>query len=86
MIFFVLSRVTGLLREVIVAAQFGASAELDAYLAAFRVPDLLFQLVAGGALGCAAGHRARYVRRLTPHPFGFGLGGTDDDDHTRSGG
>ena len=27
MIFFVLSRVTGLLREVIVAAQFGASAE-----------------------------------------------------------
>ena len=61
MIFFVLSRVTGLLREVIVAAQFGASAELDAYLAAFRVPDLLFQLVAGGALGSAfipafAGH------------------------------
>ncbi|MFN8445687.1 MAG: murein biosynthesis integral membrane protein MurJ [Caldilineaceae bacterium] len=61
MVFFVLSRVTGLLREMIVAAQFGASAELDAYLAAFRVPDLLFQLVAGGALGSAfiptfAGH------------------------------
>lgn len=53
MIFFVLSRITGLLREIIVAAQFGASAELDAYLAAFRVPDLLFQLVAGGALGSA---------------------------------
>ncbi len=61
MLFFVLSRLTGLLREVIVAAQFGASAELDAYLAAFRIPDLLFQLVAGGALGSAfiptfAGH------------------------------
>lgn len=53
MLFFVLSRATGLLREGVIAAQFGASADLDAYLAAFRVPDLLFQLVAGGALGSA---------------------------------
>jgi putative peptidoglycan lipid II flippase len=53
MLFFVLSRATGLLREVIIGAQFGTSAELDAYLAAFRIPDLLFQLVAGGALGSA---------------------------------
>lgn len=53
MLFFVLSRVVGLLREMVIAAQFGAGAELDAYLAAFRVPDLLFQLVAGGALGSA---------------------------------
>jgi putative peptidoglycan lipid II flippase len=53
MLFFVLSRVLGLVREVVIAAQFGAGSELDAYLAAFRVPDLLFQLVAGGALGSA---------------------------------
>lgn len=53
MVFFVLSRITGLAREMIIGAQFGTSAELDAYLAAFRVPDLLFQLVAGGALGSA---------------------------------
>jgi putative peptidoglycan lipid II flippase len=53
MLFFVLSRLTGLLREIIIGAQFGTSAELDAYLAAFRVPDLLFQLVAGGALSSA---------------------------------
>jgi putative peptidoglycan lipid II flippase len=53
MFFFVISRVTGLLREMIIGAQFGTSAELDAYLAAFRIPDLLFQLVAGGALGSA---------------------------------
>jgi hypothetical protein len=53
MLLFVLSRVTGLLREVIIADQFGAGADLDAYLAAFRVPDILFQLVAGGALGSA---------------------------------
>ena len=53
MVFFVLSRFTGLAREIIVGAQFGTSGELDAYLAAFRLPDLLFQLVAGGALGSA---------------------------------
>jgi putative peptidoglycan lipid II flippase len=53
MILFVLSRATGLLREAIIGNQFGTSAELDAYLAAFRVPDILFQLVAGGALGSA---------------------------------
>ncbi|MEZ4635835.1 MAG: murein biosynthesis integral membrane protein MurJ [Caldilineaceae bacterium] len=53
MVFFVLSRVSGLLREMIIGAQFGTTAELDAYLAAFRIPDLLFQLVAGGALGSA---------------------------------
>lgn len=53
MLFFVLSRLTGLAREIIVGARFGAGAGLDAYLAAFRLPDLLFQLVAGGALGSA---------------------------------
>ncbi len=53
MVLFVVSRVTGLLREVIIGNQFGTSAEYDAYLAAFRVPDILFQLVAGGALGSA---------------------------------
>jgi putative peptidoglycan lipid II flippase len=53
MALFLLSRVAGLAREVIISATFGTSAQLDAYLAAFRVPDLLFQLVAGGALGSA---------------------------------
>lgn len=53
MTFFILSRLTGLAREVIIGAQFGASAELDVYLAAFRAPDILFQLIAGGALGSA---------------------------------
>jgi putative peptidoglycan lipid II flippase len=53
MLFFVLSRVIGLAREIMISARFGTSAELDAYLAAFRVPDLLFNLVAGGALGSA---------------------------------
>ena len=53
MICYVLSRATGLGREMVIGAQFGTSAVLDAYLAAFRVPDILFQLIAGGALGSA---------------------------------
>jgi putative peptidoglycan lipid II flippase len=50
---FLLSRTLGLGREIIIGNQFGTSRELDAYLAAFRVPDLIFQLIAGGALGSA---------------------------------
>jgi putative peptidoglycan lipid II flippase len=53
MALFLLSRIAGLAREMIISARFGTSADMDAYLAAFRVPDLLFQLVAGGALGSA---------------------------------
>ena len=53
MVLFVASRALGLVREIVIGAHFGASAELDAYLAAFRLPDLLFTLVAGGALASA---------------------------------
>ena len=50
---FIASRALGLLREMIIGGRFGTSAELDAYLAAFRLPDILFQLMAGGALASA---------------------------------
>lgn len=53
MLFFVLSRALGLVREIVIADQFGTSAAMDAYVAAFRIPDLLFNLVAGGALASA---------------------------------
>ena len=53
MALFVASRAMGLLREIVIARQFGTSADLDAYLAAFRLPDMLFALMAGGALGSA---------------------------------
>lgn len=53
MVAFLASRVLGLGREMIIGNQFGTSRELDAYLAAFRIPDLIFQLIAGGALGSA---------------------------------
>lgn len=44
------SRVLGWLRLIVFAAVFGTSPELDAYFAAFRIPDAVFQLVAGGVL------------------------------------
>jgi putative peptidoglycan lipid II flippase len=52
-ILFAASRLLGLVREMVIGAQFGTTGQLDAYLAAFRLPDLIFYLVAGGALGSA---------------------------------
>ena len=45
-----ISRFLGIVRDRILAGQFGAGAELDIYYAAFRVPDLIFNLVVLGAL------------------------------------
>ena len=47
---FVISKVVGLLRERAISHRFGISPEYDAYVAAFKIPDLLFTLIAGGAL------------------------------------
>ena len=46
-----LSRILGLLREVVLAAVFGAGAFLDAFLVANRIPNMLRELAAEGALG-----------------------------------
>lgn len=48
---YILSRITGLIRDVVIAAQFGTNADLGAYYAAFRVTDLLYMVIIGGALG-----------------------------------
>ena len=50
---FILSQLAGLFRRILVARVFGASFELDAFIAANRVSETLFNLVAGGALGSA---------------------------------
>ena len=44
-----ISRFLGLLREYLLAKNFGASPELDAYFAAFRIPDFVYNiLILGG--------------------------------------
>ncbi len=50
---FIGSRALGLGRDIAISARFGTGSELDAYVAAFRIPDLVFNVLAGGALSSA---------------------------------
>ena len=52
-LFTLASRITGLAREAVVAAAFGASAWMDAFQVAFRIPNLLRRLFAEGAFAQA---------------------------------
>jgi putative peptidoglycan lipid II flippase len=45
-----LSRLLGVIRDRILAGQFGAGKELDIYFAAFKIPDLIYSLIILGAL------------------------------------
>ncbi len=47
------SRLLGLVRETVIAALFGASKNMDAFLTAFRAPNMLRDLFAEGALSTA---------------------------------
>src|SRR5471032_3395819 len=48
-----LSRITGLLRETLIARAFGAGAYTDAFNVAFRIPNLFRRLLAEGAFSQA---------------------------------
>ena len=48
-----LSRILGLVREGVIAAKFGQGYNTDVYRAAFTIPDVIFYLIAGGALSTA---------------------------------
>tara|TARA_A100000164_G_C21914215_1_gene777342 strand:+ start:675 stop:2180 length:1506 start_codon:yes stop_codon:yes gene_type:complete len=48
-----LSRITGLIRELLIAKTFGASVYTDAFFVAFRIPNLLRRLFAEGAFSQA---------------------------------
>jgi len=53
MVTIALSRFLGLIRVRLLAYYFGASPELAAYVAAFRLPDTIFELLVGGAIAVA---------------------------------
>jgi putative peptidoglycan lipid II flippase len=55
------SRVLGLVREQVLAALFGAANEMDAFIVAFRLPNLLRDLFAEGAISSA------FVPAFTEH-------------------
>src|SRR6476469_6406132 len=48
-----LSRITGLIREMVMAQKFGAGLAYDAFLLGFRIPNLSRDLFAEGALSSA---------------------------------
>ncbi len=50
---FILSNLTGLIRQIMVARAFGTGMDMEAFNAANRVSETLFNLVAGGALASA---------------------------------
>jgi putative peptidoglycan lipid II flippase len=50
---FILSNLIGLLRQILITRAFGADAALDSFYAAARLPELVFSLIAGGALASA---------------------------------
>jgi putative peptidoglycan lipid II flippase len=66
------SRITGLVREILIAQMFGAGAWNDAYVAAFRIPNMLRRLFGEGAFSLA------FV------PILAGTRERDGDDATRS--
>src|ERR671930_2585611 len=47
------SRVLGWLRLSVIGATFGGTPELDAFIAAFKIPDAIFGLLVAGALASA---------------------------------
>src|ERR671934_3165632 len=50
---FLASRALGVIRNIVVAAHFGTGEQYGAYLAAIAVPDTVFQVLVGGAVGSA---------------------------------
>ena len=48
-----LSRITGLVRDMLIARYFGAGAATDAFYVAFRIPNMLRRLFAEGAFSQA---------------------------------
>lgn len=50
---FILSNIVGLIRQVLVAHAFGTGTQMDSFNAAITIPDVLYNLMAGGALASA---------------------------------
>ncbi len=53
MLAFALSNIIGLVRQILISRAFGTDKAIDAFYAASTYPDLIFSLVAGGALASA---------------------------------
>ena len=61
-----LSRITGLVREMLIARYFGAGAATDAFYVAFRIPNMLRRLFAEGAFSQAFVPMLSHVKEKCP--------------------
>jgi putative peptidoglycan lipid II flippase len=50
---FFLNKILAIGRQIVIAQAFGTGSDYDAFVAAFRLPDILFMIISGGALGTA---------------------------------
>ncbi len=48
-----LSKISGFIREIVIAPTLGYGVNTDAYFIGFQIPDLVYQLMIGGAIGAA---------------------------------
>jgi hypothetical protein len=73
MLAFIISNLIGLVRQIVIAHAFGTGSDVEAFNAANRVAEVLFNLTAGGALDAApivrGGHRP--VELLGEYPSGI---------------
>ncbi|XSG73702.1 murein biosynthesis integral membrane protein MurJ [Herpetosiphon llansteffanensis] len=53
MLGYLLSRVIGIVRQTVLSSYFGTNSISDIYTTAFQIPDLLYLVIIGGALGTA---------------------------------
>src|SRR5207237_1400846 len=67
------SRVLGALRTTAVGGAFGTPPELDAYYVGNRIPDLIFQLVAGATLASAFIPTFAWIRNRRGEEAGWRL-------------
>lgn len=50
---FLVNKILAIGRQIVIARAFGTGGDYDAFIAAFRLPDILFMLISGGALATA---------------------------------
>lgn len=61
MVMMLISRILGYVRDVVLLSSFGQDFRTDAYYAAFNIPDFIYSVLLGGALGSAF---TRFLRSI----------------------
>jgi len=84
-LFTILSKILGLLRYSLIAAKFGTGPIADAYMAAFRIPDFIYNILILGALSTAVipvfldlYHKKKQVKNKAETPQDLGVESSEE--------